>query len=440
MAMSVPYSTYAYGFASLPVAVVLGAAIYEVAKTCYWRWAYRRIPGPAPAWLGGNLAGIIKAGGIHQALLQWRMEYGTLFKVFIMGRVYIVTASPANARLVLAKAVERPWMTQPVVLLSIGSMRKFIAASVLTETGPRWRALRVAWQQALNSGLSSYMEPMQACATNLCEAIKKRVSSGYFDLSDMINRMTVDVIGTCAYGVQFDALEVSEDTQGSSGHRIGSPLTRACQAIGTSSLGTSWWGFAYAALPTLQPLLAVLSTLYPGVSLGIQRQGILDLAFYSEGLIRDWHQTNSTTQSKDGTKIDKRSFIARVLDAQSKLQESTKAGPSKDGSEQLEHMSDVILASQAVTIIMAGTETTYNSLSFCVYLISKHPRVEEKLVEEIKAFGWDKPIGPDDWPQFPYLDAVVTEALRVFTIAHTMMRKMAPGSTISVRAWSVDGL
>lgn len=54
---------------------------------------------------------------------------------------------------------------------------------------------------------------------------------------------------------------------------------------------------------------------------------------------------------------------------------------------------------QVLTFILAGTETTANSLTFAVYLLSQHPEAEQKLLNEVDAFGKDKPITVDDLVQ-----------------------------------------
>jgi len=42
---------------------------------------------------------------------------------------------------------------------------------------------------------------------------------------------------------------------------------------------------------------------------------------------------------------------------------------------------------QSNTFILAGYETTANTLSYCVYNIAAHPKVQERLLQEIDAYG-----------------------------------------------------
>lgn len=60
-------------------------------------------------------------------------------------------------------------------------------------------------------------------------------------------------------------------------------------------------------------------------------------------------------------------------------------------------------------LLLAGSETTATTLAFIVWLLSGDERVEQRLVEEIDAFGpIDKPVTMADVDSFTYLDKVTT--------------------------------
>jgi cytochrome P450 len=90
-----------------------------------------------------------------------------------------------------------------------------------------------------------------------------------------------------------------------------------------------------------------------------------------------------------------------------------------DGSK----MTDSQLRDEAMTLYLAGHETTALTLSWSWMLLAKHPRVEEKLVAE-----WQRVLGgrtptPDDLPNLPYTDAVLTEAMRVYPPVYLIGRE-----------------
>ena len=90
-----------------------------------------------------------------------------------------------------------------------------------------------------------------------------------------------------------------------------------------------------------------------------------------------------------------------------------------DGSK----MPDDLLRDEMMTLYLAGHETTALTLTWSWYLISQHPEVEAKLVAE-----WNRVLGgrcptPDDLPQLPYTDSVITEAMRLYPPVYLIGRE-----------------
>lgn len=48
------------------------------------------------------------------------------------------------------------------------------------------------------------------------------------------------------------------------------------------------------------------------------------------------------------------------------------------------------IVAQSNTFILAGYETTANTLSFCIYSITRHPDIQRRLLQEVDAFGRDR--------------------------------------------------
>ncbi|EPY73033.1 cytochrome P450 3A12, partial [Camelus ferus] len=86
-------------------------------------------------------------------------------------------------------------------------------------------------------------------------------------------------------------------------------------------------------------------------------------------------------------------------------------------------LSDLELVAQSIIFIFAGYETTSNSLSFIMYELAMHPDVQQQLQEEIDAtFPNKAPPTYDALVQMEYLDMVVNEILRLFSIAGRLER------------------
>ncbi len=61
---------------------------------------------------------------------------------------------------------------------------------------------------------------------------------------------------------------------------------------------------------------------------------------------------------------------------------------NEDGS--IDRLTDDEIIGQSITFMLAGHETTANSLSLTAYNLAMHPEIQERLIEEIKEnFGED---------------------------------------------------
>jgi cytochrome P450 len=77
-------------------------------------------------------------------------------------------------------------------------------------------------------------------------------------------------------------------------------------------------------------------------------------------------------------------------------------------------MTDRQLRDEALTLYLAGQETTAIALAFCWYLLARNPDQEAKLVAELGATLGGRSPTPADLPHLPYTDGVLREALRLY--------------------------
>jgi cytochrome P450 len=86
-------------------------------------------------------------------------------------------------------------------------------------------------------------------------------------------------------------------------------------------------------------------------------------------------------------------------------------------------MTDQQVRDEAMTIFLAGHETTANALAWTWYLLSGSPGAEAKLHEEIdRVLGGRLPTF-EDIPLLPYVEKVVTESMRLYPPAWIIGRR-----------------
>ena len=90
-------------------------------------------------------------------------------------------------------------------------------------------------------------------------------------------------------------------------------------------------------------------------------------------------------------------------------------------------MTDLQLRDEAMTLFLAGHETTANALTWTWYLLSRHPDVEARLHAEVdSALGSRLPTA-DDLASLPYTRMVLAESMRLYPPAWILGRRaLAP--------------
>jgi coumaroylquinate(coumaroylshikimate) 3'-monooxygenase len=101
-------------------------------------------------------------------------------------------------------------------------------------------------------------------------------------------------------------------------------------------------------------------------------------------------------------------------------------------------------------MITAGTDTTVISVEWAMAELLRNPRVQEKLQEELDhVVGRDRVLSETDFPNLPYLQAVVKESLRLHPPTPLMLPHRASasvkiagydipkGANVVVNVWAV---
>ena len=78
-----------------------------------------------------------------------------------------------------------------------------------------------------------------------------------------------------------------------------------------------------------------------------------------------------------------------------------------------ERMTDIEARDEAVTLILAGHETTANALNWTWWLLAQHPQVEAKLHRELDDLLRGRPPKLGDLRNLPYTEMVIKESMRL---------------------------
>jgi cytochrome P450 len=114
----------------------------------------------------------------------------------------------------------------------------------------------------------------------------------------------------------------------------------------------------------------------------------------------------------------------------------------EDGTQ----MTDGQLRDEAMTLYLAGHETTATTLSWTWYVLARHPEVEDKLVAEWATVLGGRPPTMEDLPRLTWTENVISEALRLYPPVYLIGREplmdrqlggfvIPRGSTVFMSQW-----
>jgi cytochrome P450 len=86
-------------------------------------------------------------------------------------------------------------------------------------------------------------------------------------------------------------------------------------------------------------------------------------------------------------------------------------------------MSNTQVRDEALTLFLAGHETTANTLTWTWYLLSQHPEVERKLHQELDEILQGRLPAFEDVPRLAYTEMVVAESIRLYPPAWAIGRR-----------------
>ncbi|MEU9885085.1 cytochrome P450 [Sphaerisporangium sp. NPDC051011] len=132
-----------------------------------------------------------------------------------------------------------------------------------------------------------------------------------------------------------------------------------------------------------------------------------------------------------GTAGEREDLISRLLTAR---------------DEQGRSLTDREIRDEAVTLYIAGHETTGTTLTWAWYLLSGHPEVRARLVAEAREVFGDRFPDHDDYPRLTYTQQVIKETLRLYppvwlVYGHATDRstvggvRIHPGSRVYASPW-----
>jgi cytochrome P450 len=257
------------------------------------------------------------------------------------------------------------------------AFRPFAGEGLFTSDGTLWKQQRKLMQPAFHHRqLAAYAGVMAAHARGMMDAF---VDQELRDIGADMAKLTLGIVVKSRFGAELPR-EAGEITQS-----MLAVLDAANQRM-NSALRIPLW------VPTARNLR--------------ERRAVAKLDATLQVLIRT---RRASSESSD----DLLSVLLAAVDEESGAR-----------------MSEQQLRDEMMTLFLAGHETTASALTWTWYLLSRHPAVEVKLLEELHRVLGGRAPSVNDLPKLPYSEMVIREALRLYPPAPGIAREPVVDVTI----------
>jgi steroid delta-isomerase-like uncharacterized protein len=294
-------------------------------------------------------------------------EYGDVVRYVCNGRVTILVNTPEAVRHVLhERASNYSKLATPDMLL----LRPMLGDGLLTTEGPRWKSDR-KWVQPLFT-----RRQIEGCAHVMVQATEeamgrwdaRSVDSVPLDVPREMSRLTLEIAARVLLSSNFASQSAA----------FGLAVDILNESMGHVEPGSA------EVQARFQPALESIRSMV--------WQTILARQIYDTG---------------------EEDLVAFLLRAQ------------RERGDDNRQMID-----QAVTLLLAGHETTAKALAWIFALLDRHNDVADRLLEEQQRCLCGRPVAYDDLPTLPFTQGVIHEALRLYPPIWSLTRTALEDDTI----------
>ena len=338
----------------------------------------RDLPGPPGLPLVGNLLEV-DSTRLHTVAEAWARTYGDLFRFRIAGREFFVVADP---EVIAAALRDRPDTFARTARLSATSQEMGFGG-LFSANGAAWRRQRPMVMASFDPGhIKSYFPTL----VKVTERFARRwataaAARSAIDLQADLMRYTVDVTAGLAFGVDINTLESDREI-------IQQHLDKVFPALFKRLMApVEYW--RWLKLPSDRALERHLAELQRAVG-----------GFISEARAR--------MAAQPELRKDPRNLIEAMI-----------AARDTEGSG----VNDEDVAGNVLTMLLAGEDTTANTLAWMIYLLSRNPASLERAMNEVRAVLRERRI-PESHEQLAalaYVDACIQETMRLKPVAPVIM-------------------
>ncbi|XP_042905397.1 cytochrome P450 3A16 [Parasteatoda tepidariorum] len=327
------------------------------------------IPGPKPDFIAGNMYQLQKEPNPNDIIEDWLKKYGDVFGYFMGEDIYVVIKDLEMLKKVLIKDFS-VFSNKPTFLLQTDPFPKMLIGL----RDKRWKEVRNVLTPAFSSGKIKFMTDVVSKKVDLFVdlVMKKANNKEIINIHELGQGLTLDVISACALAVKKNIQENPKDD-----------ILQAVRDTFKHQFNP------IEELGILFPFLSKILHLFD--DLFIFKKSLNTIADHLKVVMKERRQ-NPNLRSLD--------ILQSILDSCDSVSDG-------NGTKLTEEEA----IANALVVLLAGYNTTANSLGFTFFLLATHPEIQDRLYQEIRQA---RDTSYSTLQNMTYLDQVYSESLRVY--------------------------
>ena len=295
-----------------------------------------------------------------QVLSKYTALYGDTFRFYFGGvKEAIVTTNPVVIQHVLKTNSENYHKSH----IQKKRMGHFLGKGLLTTEGEAWKTQRRLIQSGFErKQLEVLSSIMQDSLADSLRDFDRQAHIGPVDIYPLMMKITFAMVGKSLFGAKL-----KEDD-----------INLISEAISTVQ--------EFMVRQTIQPYLN------PWFTVSGELRKHEEMTARAFGILRDYIRWRR--EEKPGHDL-----LQILLDAR-----------YSDGTS----MSDELVVSESMQLLVAGHETSSNALSWLLYLLSSRPDCVDRVRDEFDSVLGERHVSFSDVPKFEFTTQVILEALRLY--------------------------
>ena len=348
----------------------------------------RDLPGPPGLPLLGNLLQFDRTR-LHLIAEAWCRTYGDYFRFRIGGQEFLAIADPEAIAAVLR---DRPDGFQRTARLNLAA-REIGFGGVFSANGEQWRRQRPMVMASFDPAhIKSYFPALVRVTRRFAGRWQRAAAAGgTIDLQADLMRYTVDVTAGLAFGADINTLESDRDV-------IQSHLDKVLPAL-------------FARLMAPFPLWRWLRL---PADLALRRH-LAELHRAVDGFIAAARQRMNADPRL-------RAQPTNLIEAMIAARDTEASG-----------LDDADVAGNVLTMLLAGEDTTANTLAWMIYLLDRNPAAMRRARDEVRAVLGAEPL-PARYEQLsslPFVEACANETMRLKPVAPIIIKQAVRDSVVA---------